>query len=53
MQTGLADDPYITPFVPGQRRLWPEIDTFSLYTKEELMAYTSLDGYIILVFKAG
>jgi len=42
---GLVDDPYVTPFVPGQRHLWPEIDTFSLYTKEELKAYTSLDGY--------
>ena len=42
---GLVDDPYITPFVPGQRQLWPEIDTFSPYTKEELKAYTSLDGY--------
>ena len=41
--------------VPGQRHLWPEteypdiynylINAFSPYTKEELKAYTSLDGY--------
>jgi len=41
--------------VPGQRHLCPEteypdiynylINTFSLYTKEELKAYTSLDEY--------
>jgi len=42
---GLVDDPYKTPFVPCQRYLRPEIDTFSPYTKEELKAYTSLDRY--------
>ena len=56
MLPGLVDDPYINSlFVPGQRHLWPEIEypdiynyhinTFSPYTKEEVKAYKSLDGY--------
>ena len=46
---GLVDDPYITPFVPGQRQLWPEIDTFSPYTAKGLhksgWVYFSIQGW--------
>ena len=47
---GLVDDLYITPFVPGQRQLWPEIDTFSPYKAKGLhksgWVYFSIQGWV-------